>query len=235
MANTSGLFSLPETDSSLEFLPSPVWGSTEGSQHFADFADSVSAHSEEAEEYIFRSGQTTPKGSRRDFRSMDHPWMTARNIHPSSQAMSRANSGRSIASSLSQNSQMSSHMISRGNDVPAFRNGSQGAASMVGMNPALVLDADMQSLPSQMPWSYELDMNLGAENSMVMGSANPLQHVSPAQMQLGPDSLVRDNSSPGSLDHFSSTISRTPSPGTDDAWLSASPHMSPDMNCQSPQ
>lgn len=107
---------------------------------------------------------------------------------------------------------------------------------MVGMDSCLLIDSDAATLPSQMYWpEYPVDMGLGGDATFSL--PDPL-HVIPAQMQLGPDAVVPDNSSPGSWDCFSSPISRTSSPATvDEAWLSAplSPHSSPDIQCQSPR
>jgi hypothetical protein len=80
-------------------------------------------------------------------------------------------------------------------------------------------------------------MGLNGDGSYNLSDVSPL-HVVPAQMQIGPDVGLPDNSSPGSWECFSSSISRTSSPATiDEAWLSAplSPHSSPEIQCQSPR
>lgn len=238
MVPSSGLFSFPQTEPAADLLQGTSWGAAvEGSQNFQDLPDSGSSHSGDAEEYIFTSGQTTPKGSRRDHpRSSDNAWTTSRTVPGNGQAMSRVNSSRSIGSSLSHASQLS-NLDTRGN-TSAFRNGSQGAATMVGMNPGLILDTDANHL-SQMYWpgGYGLNMGLDGDSTLSPLSDMHSMHVVPAQIQLGPGSGGPDNSSPGSWDCFSSSISRTSSPATVDDWLSAplSPQVSPDLHCQSAQ
>jgi hypothetical protein len=243
VSNPSGMFSFSQTEPSADLLSGSAWATTaEGSQNFPDFPDAGSSHSGEAEDYLFASGQTTPRGSR----ITDHcqpaetAWDAPRPaslVSTGGQAMSRANSTRSSGSSLSQSSHMS-NMDARGN-ASAFRNGSQAPPSMVGMDSCLLLDSDAGAVASQVYWpSYPVDMSIGADGTFVDLSAVSPLHVVPAHMQLGPDVGLPDNSSPGSWECFSSSISRTSSPATiDEAWLSAplSPHSSPEIQCQSPR
>ena len=236
------MFPFSHTEPSADLLSGSAWATTaEGSQNFPDFPDNGSSHSGEAEDYLFTSGQTTPRGSRvmDPCQAAEPAWDASRPAPLAStggQAMSRANSSRSSGSSLSQSSHMS-NMDARGNSS-AFRNGSQAAPSMVGMDSCLLLDSDAAGVSSQVYWpSYPVDMGLGADGSFNLSDVSPL-HVVPAQMQLGPDVSLPDNSSPGSWECFSSSISRTSSPATiDEAWLSAplSPHSSPEIQCQSPR
>lgn len=231
------MFSFSHTEPSADLLNGSSWATSEGPQNFPEFPDHGSSHSGEAEEYIFTSGQTTPRGSKRDHSQATETAWTALRTAPAAatggQAMSRASSSRSNGSSLSQRSQMSNLDI-RGN-ASAFRTGSQAASSMVGMDPCLLLDPETAAMPPHMYWpDYAVDIGLSADHAFAIPA--PL-HVVPAQMQLGPDAGVADNSSPGSWDAFSSSISRTSSPASDEAWLSAplSPHSSPDIQCQSPR
>ncbi|PHH64701.1 hypothetical protein CDD81_4142 [Ophiocordyceps australis] len=106
------------------------------------------------------------------------------------------------------------------------------------MDSCLLLDAEASAVP-QVYWSdYNLDLNLNAEGSTAFPLAEPGPlHVVPAQMHLGAASGLPDASSPGSWECFSSTISRTSSPTTnEDTWLSGSmsPHSSPEIKCPSP-
>lgn len=237
LSNTSGVF-FPSTEPATDLLNGSSWGApTEGPQNFQDFPDTGSSHSGEAEEYIFTSGQSTPRGSKREHpHTTEAAWTAARTAPAPAggQAMSRANSSRSNGSSLSHTSQLS-NMDMRGN-ASAFRTGSQAASSMVGMDTCLLLESDATAIPSEMYWAdYPVQMGLNADASFSLPEA---LHVVPAQMQLGPDAIAPDNSSPGSWDCFSSSISRTSSPVTvDEAWLSGpmSPHSSPDIQCQSPR
>lgn len=239
-SNASGIFSFSQTEPSADLLTGSSLGIHEGPQNFQDFPDNGSCHSEDAEEYLFTSGQTTPKGSRTDHpQTTEAMWTMARTASLAStvaQAMSRASSSRSSASSMSQSSHLSG-LDSTGNPS-AFRNGSQPAGSMAGMDSCLLLDSDSSTVP-HIYWSdYSLDMNINARGNGVfpLPEADPL-HVVPAYMHLGTEAGLPDNSSPSSWDCFSSSISRTSSPATiDDTWLSAplSPHSSPDIKCQSP-
>ncbi|KAI9166659.1 hypothetical protein HJFPF1_02773 [Paramyrothecium foliicola] len=243
LVSNSGMFSFSQTEPSADLLSSSAWATTaEGPQNFPDFPDTGSSHSGEAEDFMFTSGQTTPRGTRvmEPCQATEATWDTSRSAQMAStggQAMSRANSSRSSGSSLSQSSHLS-NMDARGN-TSAFRNGSQAPPSMVGMDSCLLLDSDASAVPSQVYWpSYTVDMGLSGDGSSFnLSDVSPL-HVVPAQMQLGPDVSLPDNSSPGSWECFSSSISRTSSPATiDEAWLSAplSPHSSPEIQCQSPR
>ncbi|PNY23651.1 Uncharacterized protein TCAP_06404 [Tolypocladium capitatum] len=243
-SNASSMFSFSQTEPSADLLSGSSWGTHgEGPQNFQDFPDNGSSHSGEAEEYLFTSGQTTPRGSRMDQpHTTEAMWTTARTAASAptvAQAMSRANSSRSSASSISQSSHLS-RMDGTG-DSSALRNGSQPTASMAGMDSCLLLDADAGAVPPQMYWpDYNLDMNLNAESNgaFPLTDVGPL-HVVPAQMHLGTESALPDNSSPSSWDCFSSSISRTSSPATiDEAWIPGgplSPQSSPDIKCQSPR
>ncbi|KAJ6446619.1 zinc finger domain-containing protein [Purpureocillium lavendulum] len=236
------MFSFSQTEPSTDLLNGSSWGSHgEGPQNYQDYPDNGSSHSGEAEEYLFTSGQTTPRGSRTDQPQTTEAMWNATRTGPSApmmaQAMARADSSRSIASAMSQSSRLST-MDSTGS-VAAFRTGTHAATPMAGMDSCLLLDADSGSVPPQMYWAdYNLDMSLHAENQGVypLTDAGPL-HVVPAHMHIGAESGVPDNSSPSSWDCFSSSISRTSSPATvDETWISGpmSPHSSPDIKCQSP-
>jgi hypothetical protein len=240
VSTPSGMFSFSQTEPSADLLSSSAWATTaEGSQNFPDFQDAGSSHSGEAEDYMFTSGQTTPRGTRimEPCHTAEASWDAPRAavVPTGGQAMSRANSSRSSGSALSHSSQLS-NMDVRGN-ASAFRTGSQVPPPMVGMDSCLLLDTDASAIPSQVYWpSYPVDMSLNGDGSYNLSDVSPL-HVVPAQMQIGPDVGLPDNSSPGSWECFSSSISRTSSPATiDEAWLSAplSPHSSPEIQCQSP-
>lgn len=135
-------------------------------------------------------------------------------------------------------SQSSSHMGDSGN-VSALRTRPEPVGSIAEMDSCLLLDFDAASVPHIYWPEYSLDMNLSAETTGVfaLAEAGPL-HVVPAQMHIGAEAGMPDNSSPSSWDCFSSSISRTSSPATiDDTWLSAplSSHSSPDIKRQSPR
>ncbi|EFY97455.2 C2H2 transcription factor [Metarhizium robertsii ARSEF 23] len=248
-SNAAAMFSFAQTEPSTDLLNGQSWGSTsESHQNFQDFPDNGSSHSGEAEDYLFTSGHTTPRGSRLEqAASMDSVWTNPRTTQSSvmAQAMARADSSRSSGSSLSQHAQ-----LSRGN-VSAFRNVSHAAATtagtMAGMNSCLLVAADAHAVSSnaQMYWpEMGLDMNIAAGGGSAVGSgafavtqAGPM-HMVPAHMHLGPESVLPDNSSPGSWDCFSSSISRTSSPATvDDVWLPSalSPNSSPEIVGDSPR
>lgn len=240
--NAPSMFSFSQTEPSADLSNGPPWGTQPGGpQSYQDFVDSGSSHSGDAEEYLFTSGQTTPRGSRTDQpQTTDAMWTAARTVSSAPRmphAMSRANSSRSSASCMSP----SSHLprVDDTGNAQTLQNGPQPAGSIAGMDTCLLLDPDAAAVP-HIYWSdYNLDMNLSAENHAVfaLAEAGPL-HVVPAQMHLGTETGLPDNSSPSSWDCFSSSISRTSSPATiDDTWLSAplSPHSSPDMKCQSPR
>lgn len=221
VSHTPGMFSFSQTEPSSDLL-SGSWGMNgEGAQNFQDFPDSGSSHSGEGEEYVITpSGHTTPRGSRLDrTQATDNTWNTTGLSAMSTQGqnMSRVNSARSQLSNLDV----------RGN-ASAFRNGSQATSTMVGAGPCL-LEPEVSPVYWQ---SYGLDAGLHAEQFPSL--------VAPSQMQFGPDASIPDNSSTGSWDCFSSSISRTSSPATvEDGWIVAqlplSPQSSPEMPCQSPK
>ena len=232
------MLSYAQTEPSSDLLNGSTWATTvEGTQNFPDFPDNGSAHSGDAEEYIFSSGHTTPRGSRLDRSVLNHAWNAPRN--PSSslplggQAMSRADSSKSQTSHLSR-------VDMRGN-ISAFRNGPHTTNSMVGLDSCLLLDADATATTSNLYWNhYPMSMpplNTEAVSFHLSTDISSL-HVVPAQMQLGPDASLADNSSPSSWDCFSSSISRTSSPATtDETWISGphSPNSSPELQGQSPR
>ncbi|KAK7414905.1 hypothetical protein QQX98_006326 [Neonectria punicea] len=231
-SNPSGMFSFSHTEPSTDLLVGSSWATTaEGPQNFQEFSDNGSAHSGEAEEYIFTSGQTTPRGTRvlsqarQDLQNNWNP-RPAPSVPQGGQAMSRVSSSRSSGSSLSQTSRMSNLDVT--GNASAFRNGSQ-AGAMAGIDTSLFLDSEPY-------WSagYTLDMGMSADVAFALPNASPL-HVVPAQMQLGPDVSLSGNSPP-SWDCFSSSISRSSSPATvDDVWpITQSPNSSPEIQCQSP-
>ncbi|KAG5986556.1 hypothetical protein E4U54_005362 [Claviceps lovelessii] len=210
----------------------------DGSPNLHEYSDHGSCHSGEAEDYLYTSGHTTPRGSRLEhIQSMDSIWNNPRMTAQTSsmaQAMARADSNQSSGSSLSQSSQMS-----RGN-ASAFRNISQPTAiagTMTGMDSCLLVAADAATSNPHMYWSdLSIDMGIPTSAGAFSVSAASPMHMIPAQMHLGPESVLPDNSSPGSWDCFSSSISRTSSPATiDEAWLpgALSPH-SPDIVGDSP-
>ncbi|KAH6897231.1 hypothetical protein B0T10DRAFT_526402 [Thelonectria olida] len=230
-SSTSGMFSFSHTEPSADLVAGSSWATTAeaGPQNFQDFSDNGSAHSGDAEDYIFTSGQTTPRGTRilsQGRQDIQNAWSsrTAPAMPQGGHAMSRVSSSRSSGSSLSQASQLS--MDVTGN-VYAFRNGSQ-AGSITGMDSCLLLDSETN-------WpTYGLDMGLNADTTFSLPDASPFSIV-PSQTQLGPDVGVITHS-PGSWD-FSSSISQASSPATttDDLWrISQSPNSSPEIPCQSP-
>ncbi|KAK7428541.1 hypothetical protein QQZ08_004979 [Neonectria magnoliae] len=232
-SNPSGMFSFSHTEPSTDLLVGSSWATTaEGPQNFQEFSDNGSAHSGEAEEYIFTSGQTTPRGTRvlsqarQDLQNNWNP-RPAPSVPQGGQAMSRVSSSRSSGSSLSQTSRMSNLDVT--GNASAFRNGSQ-AGAMAGIDTSLFLDSEPY-------WSagYTLDMGLNTDVAFALPNASPL-HVVPSQMQLGPDVSLSGNSPP-SWDCFSSSISRSSSPATvDDVWpITQSPNSSPEIQCQSPR
>lgn len=192
-------------------------------QPFPEYPDNGSSHSGEVEDYVFTSGQTTPRGSRIEHaQSMSSVWTNPRTTATSSsmaQAMSRVDSSRSSSSSLSQSSRMS-----RGKISPS-RNVSRAAAvtaPMSGQNPCLMVPADANPVSSQMYWpDLPPDMNIGSGNVYNVTTCSPL-HMAPAHMHLGLEAVLPENSSPGSWEYFSSSMSRNSSPATiDEAWLSS--------------
>ncbi|KAF4981093.1 hypothetical protein FDECE_17755 [Fusarium decemcellulare] len=237
--NTSGIFSFYQTEPSADLLSGSSWATTaEGPQNFQDFSDNGSAHSGEAEEFIYTSGQTTPRGTRvhsQGRQDIQTNWTAPRTTAPSvtqgGQAMSRVSSSRSSGSSLSQSSHLS-NMDFTGN-ASALQTGTQTGAAMAGMDTCL-LDSDADGISPQMYWPpYSLDLNGDATFSLP--DASPL-HVVPAHMQLGPDVSLAENSPPSPWDCFSSSISRSSSPNTiEDIWFTQSPNSSPQIQCQSPR
>ncbi|TWU75775.1 hypothetical protein ED733_003212 [Metarhizium rileyi] len=239
-SSATGMFPYTsQTEPAADLLNAQSWGaSPEGHQNYQDFPDTRSSHSGEGEDYLFTSEQTTPRGSRLDQApSMESVWTNPRTTQSSAiaQAMSRADSSRSSGSSLSQSSP-----LSRGN-VSAFANVSHAATTagtMAGMNSCLLVAADATAV-SHVYWpEMGLDMNMAAASgSFTVTEAGPM-HMVPAHMHLGPGSALPDNSSPGSWDSFSSSISRTSSPATiDDVWLPSaiSPNSSPEVVGDSPR
>lgn len=128
-------------------------------------------------------------------------------------------------------------MDMRGN--AAFRNGSQASQTMVAAD--CIIDPDTSAIQQQNPvyWSgYQLNTGLNVDcTPYPFADASPL-HIVPSQIQFGPDASIPEQSSPGSWASFSSSISRTSSPATDDAWLHGpnglTPNSSPELPCQSP-
>lgn len=231
-SNTSGMFSFSQTEPSADLLVGSSWATTaEGPQNFREFSDNGSAHSGEAEEYIFTSGQTTPRGTKihsQGRQDMQNTWnsRTVTSVPQGGQAMSRVSSNRSSGSSLSQASHMSNLDVT--GNASAFRNGSQ-AGAMAGIESCLLLDTEPY-------WSgYSLDLGMPTGAAFPLTDASPL-HVVPAHMQLGPDVSLTGHSPPSSWDCFSSSISRSSSPATiDDMWpIAPSPNSSPEIKCQSP-
>ncbi|KAH7170268.1 hypothetical protein EDB81DRAFT_158405 [Dactylonectria macrodidyma] len=232
-SNASGMFSFSQTEPSTDLLAGSSWATTaEGPQNFQTFSDNGSAHSGEAEEYIFTSGQTTPRGTRvrpQGRQDIPNTWnsRTATTVPQGGQAMSRVSSSRSSGSSLSQASHMSNLDVT--GNASAFRNGSQ-AGTMAGIESCLLLDT------SDTYWTgYPLDMGLNADVAFPLAVTSPL-HVAPALMTIGPELSLPGNSPPSSWDCFSSSISRSSSPATiDDVWpIAPSPNSSPEILCQSP-
>ncbi|KAG6210463.1 hypothetical protein E4U35_005177 [Claviceps purpurea] len=238
-ANTAAMFSFAHTESSTDLLNGSWQTAGDGSQNFQEYSDNGSCHSGEAEDYLFTSGHTTPRGSRLEqTQAMDSVWKNPRNTAQSSssmaQAMARADSSQSSGSSLSQ----SSHM-SRGNARGFVPQSATVAGPLTGMDSCLLVASDVASANPHMYWSdlgIDMNMSLPAPAGVfTFPEAGPM-HMMPAQMHLGPDSVLPDNSSPVSWDCFSSSISRTSSPATiDDTWLpgALSPH-SPEILGNSP-
>ena len=235
MAN--GIYSFPQTEPATDLLNGLSWGNTEGAQNFPDFPDNGSSPSGETEDYLFTSGQTTPRGSRLDqTTSMKSVWTNPRTTVQGStiaQTMSRGDSNRSSDSSISHSSQMS-----RGSAL-MFQNVSHDAAAtavagnITGIDSCLLVAPDANTMHSHLCWpDLSLDVNIPAANNPFAVTDSSPMHMVPAHMHLGPDSLVPDSSSPGSWECFSSSISRTSSPATiHDTWLptAMSPNSSPEM------
>ncbi|KAI8677271.1 hypothetical protein NCS56_00616800 [Fusarium sp. Ph1] len=239
-STTSGLFSFSQTEPSADLLTGSSWATTaEGPQNFQDFSDNGSAHSGEAEEFIFTSGQTTPRGSRvhsQGRQDIQTNWTASRTapVTRGGQAMSRVSSNRSNGSALSQSSHLSNNMDFTGN-ASALQTGTQTGAAMAGIDTCL-LDTDADGITTQMYWpGYSLDVGLNGDATFSLPDSSPL-HVVPAHMQLGPDVSLAENSPPSPWDCFSSSISRSSSPNTiEDLWFpTQSPNSSPQIQCQSP-
>lgn len=148
--------------------------------------------------------------------------------------MSRVGSSRSNGSSLSQVSHLSSMDLS--GNASTFGHGSHAGSALGGIDTTLFLDPDSDAMASQMYWpGYSLDVALNTDATFSIPEASPI-HVVPAHMQLGPDAHLSETS-PGSWDCFSSSISRSSSPATvDELWLATqSPNSSPELACQSPR
>lgn len=239
-SNPAGMFAFTQAESSPDLLNGSSWATGDGSQSFPEYPDNGSTHSGEAEDYLFTSGQTTPRGSRLEHaQSMDSVWVSPRNTSQSSsmaQVMSRADSSRSCGSSLSQSSQMSRGHASAFRNMPHARTAAM-TGTMAGMDSCLLVTADAHAVPSQMYWpELSLDMTMAAPGASfaVADSSSPM-HMVPAHMHLGPESVLPDNSSPGSWDCFSSSISRTSSPATvDDVWLPSATSPNSDIAGDSP-
>ncbi|CAG7560849.1 unnamed protein product [Fusarium equiseti] len=223
MAST-GLFPFSQTEPSADLLAGSSWATTvEGPQNFQDFSDNGSAHSGEAEEFIFTSGHATPRGTRVLSQGNWSASRTAASATQGGQAMSRVSSSRSSGSSLSQSSHLS-NMDFTGN-ASALQTGTQ-AGSIHGIDTCLLDPVDGMS--TQMYWP-------GYDATFSLPEASPL-HVVPSHMQLGPDVSLAENSPPSPWDCFSSSISRSSSPNTiEDLWFpNQSPNSSPQIQCQSP-
>ena len=136
---------------------------------------------------------------------------------PRGQAMARMDSNSSASSAISQASQLSSLGVTAGSAAGFPTVSNQALGSMNGM----VMNPEAHNMASPLNWpGYGLDSGINGEYSLTVGDLESL-HVAPAQMSLEQDGLP-DNSSPGSWDDFSSSISRTSSPATvDDAWMTA--------------
>ncbi|KAG5982524.1 hypothetical protein E4U55_001774 [Claviceps digitariae] len=210
----------------------------DGSPNFHEYSDHGSSHSGEAEDYLYTSGHTTPRGSRLEhIQSMESIWNNPRITAQGSsmaQVMTRADSNQSSGSSLSQSSQMSRGNASAFGNVP---HSTTVAGTMTGMDSCLLVAADASTANPPLYWP-EISIDLGiptTAGAFSVADASPM-HMIPAQMHLGPESVLPDNSSPGSWDCFSSSISRTSSPATiDESWLPGTlgPH-SPDIVGGSP-
>lgn len=238
-SNSAAMFSFAHTEPSTDLLNGSWQAAGDGPQNFHEYSDNGSSHSGEAEDYLFTSGHTTPRGSRLEHtQSMDSVWSNPRITAQSScmaQAMSRADSSRSSGSSLSQSSQMSGGNASAFGNVP---HPTTVSGTMAGMDSCLLVAADAAATNPQIYWpDLSLDMSMPTSSSaFTVSDASPM-HMVPAQMHLGPESVLPDGSSPGSWDCFSSSISRTSSPATiDDAWLpgALTPH-SPETVGDSPR
>ncbi|CAJ0553466.1 Ff.00g119780.m01.CDS01 [Fusarium sp. VM40] len=234
MASNAGLFSFSsQTEPSTDLLAGSSWATTvEGSQNFRDFSDNGSAHSGEAEEFIFTSGHATPRGTRVLSQGNWSNSRTIASVTQGGQAMSRVSSSRSSGSSLSQSSHLS-NMDFTGN-ASALQTGNQAGATMHGIDTCLLDPID--GIENQMYWpGYSFDGGLNGDATFSLPGASPL-HVVPSHMQHGPDVSLAENSPPSPWDCFSSSISRSSSPNTiEDLWFpNQSPNSSPQIQCQSP-
>ncbi|CZR40158.1 uncharacterized protein FPRO_05058 [Fusarium proliferatum ET1] len=235
LAHNTGLFSFSsQTEPSADLLTGSSWATTvEGPQNFQDFSDNGSAHSGEAEEFIFTSGHATPRGTRVPSQGNWSTSRTTASVTQGGQAMSRVSSSRSSGSSLSQSSHLS-NMDFTGN-ASALQTGTQTGATLHGIDTCLLDPTD--GITNQMYWpGYSLDGGLNGDATFSLPDANPL-HVVPSHMQLGPDVSLVENSPPSPWDCFSSSISRSSSPNTiEDLWFpNQSPNSSPEIQCQSPR
>ncbi|VTT64013.1 unnamed protein product [Fusarium fujikuroi] len=235
LAHNTGLFSFSsQTEPSADLLTGSSWATTvEGPQNFQDFSDNGSAHSGEAEEFIFTSGHATPRGTRVPSQGNWSTSRTTASVAQGGQAMSRVSSSRSSGSSLSQSSHLS-NMDFTGN-ASALQTGTQTGATLHGIDTCLLDPTD--GITNQMYWpGYPLDGGLNGDATFSLTDANPL-HVVPSHMQLGPDVSLIENSPPSPWDCFSSSISRSSSPNTiEDLWFpNQSPNSSPEIQCQSPR
>lgn len=238
------MFCFSQTEPSADLLNGPSWATSEGTQNFPDFADNVSSHSGEAEEYIVTSGHNTPRGSIHMSRTRTNGGSWAPTglpqVSAGGHAMSRVDSSRSTGSMLSHSSHPS-NMDVAGNGS-AFRHGSQVApGNIVGADPYLMMESEASTLAQGYWPAYHLPSGLDMDNApFPVAEAAPM-HVVPSQMQFGPDTTLADHTSPTSWQNFPAPGTRTSSPATiDDTWLHpqgpiSPPNSSPEIPCQSPR
>lgn len=221
-SSSASLFSFSQVDSSAEILHGSPWCATEEvPQYLPEFQDHGSSHSGDTGEYIFTSGQETPKGNNtripQHHMAMEHTWNTARlpGSDARGQAMARIDSTASGSSSLSHASNISSVDGSYGPIHGVSQASLQSAGMMQNLSPCQMSDG----VGSPICWpGYGLDIGLGSECPLAISDIHPL-NVSPSQVTLQPEA-VHETSSPNSWDGFSSSISRTSSPATiDETWL----------------
>ncbi|KAF7548851.1 hypothetical protein G7Z17_g6780 [Cylindrodendrum hubeiense] len=172
-----------------DLLVGSSWTTTaEGPREFQQFSENESAHSGEAEEYIFTSGQTTPRGTRihlQRSQNIQNSWNSRIStcVPQGGQPMSNASYSRSSGSSLSQ----ASHMVNldvTGN-ASTFHNMSQ-AGPITGLDPRLLLNSNWPS--------YPLDLGLSAGVASTPWDANP-SVVIPAYEQLSRCDSLTENMS----------------------------------------
>ncbi len=223
---SASLFSFSQVDSSAELLQGSPWCATaEVPQYLPEFQDHGSSHSGDTGEYIFTSGQETPKGNNNNNATripqhtmpMENTWSTAHLpvSDARSHAMARIDSTASGSSSLSQTSSISNIDNSYG-PVHGLHQGSlHSAGLMQNLSPCQMSDG----VGSPIFWpGYGLEIGLGTECPLAISDIHPL-NVSPSQVTLQPEPM-HETSSPNSWDGFSSSISRTSSPATiDETWL----------------